>query len=269
VKFTIVTISYNQVEFLKRCIDSVLSQKGVDVEYVVMDPGSNDGSRELISGYADRIQKVVFEKDQGPADGLNRGFSEGSGDIFGFLNSDDELIPGALLKIQEAFKRNPQADMISGCGYFVDARGDILKTIVPSKFSPWLYLNGAVTVFQQGTFFTRRIYEKAGGFNRENRTCWDGELFLDMALAGAVHHTIGDDIALFRLHGGSITGSGRLNEKYALDIARLYQKASGKNFKHASRLERIVARIAKSVLDPAYLLRRLKRSVGGQKAVWQ
>ncbi|MCQ3823145.1 glycosyltransferase, partial [Streptococcus agalactiae] len=75
----------------------------------------------------DRLIKV-FEKDNGAADGLNKGFSRATGDIFGFINSDDELLPGALEKVANAFRTNSQTGAISGCGYFVDASGAFIKS---------------------------------------------------------------------------------------------------------------------------------------------
>jgi len=93
-KFSIVTISYNQAQFLEKAILSVLNQEGVGLEYIVVDPGSTDGSREIIERYRDRFGHVVFEKDHGPADGLNKGFQYATGDVYGYLNSDDVLLPG-------------------------------------------------------------------------------------------------------------------------------------------------------------------------------
>src|SRR3546814_11032429 len=78
-RFSVVTISYNQAKFLRRAIDSVLNQSGVDLEYIVVDPGSSDDSRAIIDSYGDRIGHRVYEPDQGPADGLNKGFAHATG----------------------------------------------------------------------------------------------------------------------------------------------------------------------------------------------
>jgi glycosyltransferase involved in cell wall biosynthesis len=94
-RISIVTISFNQGKFLRQCIDSILTQTDCDVEYIVVDPGSTDGSRALIESYGDRIIKV-FEPDEGPADGLNQGFKCATGEIYGFVNADDYLLPGSL-----------------------------------------------------------------------------------------------------------------------------------------------------------------------------
>ena len=94
-RVSIVTISYNQAQFLERTILSVLDQDYPEIEYIVVDPGSTDGSREIIERYGSRISKVILRPDRGAADGLNSGFAEASGQILGFLNSDDTLLPGA------------------------------------------------------------------------------------------------------------------------------------------------------------------------------
>src|SRR5215212_920496 len=113
-KFSIVTISFNQVRFLEQAIYSVLEQDHPSVEYIVVDPGSTDGSREIIERYRDRIDKVVFEPDKGPADGLNKGFAHASGDVFGFPNSDDILEPGTLSGVARYFETHPEVDLVSG-----------------------------------------------------------------------------------------------------------------------------------------------------------
>lgn len=256
-KFSIVTISYNQAQFLEQAILSVINQKYSDLEYIVVDPGSTDGSREIIEKYRGEIAKVVFEKDAGAADGLNKGFSYATGDVFGFLNSDDELLPDALNKVSAYLAANPRVDAVSGCGYFTDSQGARLRRIVPSKLTPWLYVHGGVSVFQQGTFFRAPYFKKVGGFNIENKTCWDGELFLDMARAGARFATIGDDLAHFRLHEGGITGSGRLEKKYREDVARLFRKVTNRERNSFDGIQDIAARAAKGLVDPAYFFRRL------------
>ena len=94
-RVSIVTISFNQAEFLERAIRSVIEQDYPDVEYIVVDPGSTDGSREIIEKYRSRISKVILEPDTGPANGLNKGFAAATGEIFGYINADDAFLPKA------------------------------------------------------------------------------------------------------------------------------------------------------------------------------
>ena len=91
-RVSIVTISFNQAPYLERALQSVLTQSYPDVEYIVVDPGSSDGSREIIERYRSRLAGVVLEPDNGPADGLNREFAQASGEVFGHPNPDDVLL---------------------------------------------------------------------------------------------------------------------------------------------------------------------------------
>jgi glycosyltransferase involved in cell wall biosynthesis len=258
-RISVVTISFNQARFLSECMDSVLAQDHDDVEYIVVDPGSTDGSREVIRGYGDRVIRI-FEPDAGPADGLNKGFALATGDVFGFVNSDDALLPGALACIAHAFASTPGIDVIAGCGYLIDADGRRQRRILPSRFTPWLYVHEAVTVFQQGTFFRRTSFETVGGFNSENRIAWDGELFLDMSLSGARFAKISDNLALFRQHDASITSNGghsSANEAYRAHRERVFLKAVGRDRTRIDSAVDGIARVVKYTSDPAYLVGRI------------
>jgi len=221
-KFSIVTISYNQAQFLEEAILSVLNQDGVDVEYIVVDPGSTDGSREIIERYRERIARAIFEPDHGPADGLNKGFALATGDVFGYLNSDDYFERGAFRRIAGFFRTNPDVDVLCGAVRIVDSGGKArLRTGIPDHFDLRSFVAGTSWVGQQGTFFRREAFELSRGFRRENRTCWDGELLVDLALAGSrfavMHRVLGN----FRIHAQSISGSNRLNQQYLLDLEKI------------------------------------------------
>src|SRR5208282_97982 len=93
---SIVTISFNLAEFLERTIRSVVERNYSDIEFVVVDSGSTDGSHDIIERYRSHISRVIYEPDRGPVYGLNKGFASATGDIFAFLNFDDFLLPGAV-----------------------------------------------------------------------------------------------------------------------------------------------------------------------------
>lgn len=244
-RISIVTISFNQVMFLKKCIDSVVSQKCTDLEYIVVDPGSSDGSRELIDSYAGKVSVRVYERDAGAADGLNKGFAKATGEIFGFLNSDDELLPDALRFVEEFFSSHPEVDVLNGSGQKTDAAGVPFKRIHASPFSVDRYVFGAVNLLQQGCFFRRRVFERVGGFNVANKTCWDGELFLDMALSGARFAATSRMLGAFRIHDASISGSGRMEEEYRRDCERLFVKAKGRGTRPVDLLYSLLLRLEK------------------------
>jgi glycosyltransferase involved in cell wall biosynthesis len=227
-KFSIVTISFNQRQYLEDCIESVLSQQGVDVEYIVVDPGSTDGSRELIVSYGDRLTSV-FEADAGPADGLNKGFSKATGDIYGFINSDDYLLPDALRCVQSFFDRQ-QYDLntfVTGHG-LIDYGVQPLTPVFPNVLSAEGMVQLADVVFQQSTFFPASLYRAVGGFNVNNRTCWDYELFLRFLLNGAKHSVVDQQLGVFRLYEGSISGSGNLHARCLEDVDTLFLEIKGR-----------------------------------------
>ena len=229
-KVSIVTISFNQGAYLEEALTSVLTQECVDLEYIVVDPGSTDGSRETIERYSDRIDRIIFEPDAGAADGLNRGFAHATGEIFGFLNSDDVLLPGALSKVVRSFSENPNCDVVMGRGFMIDARGRRIRRIRSAGFTVDRYFYGATSWLQQSTFFRRRAFNAVGGFNPANRSCWDGELILEMVLQGAKVSYLKEDLSLFRVHPKSITGSNRHKQMMQADTDRMFVRATGRSW---------------------------------------
>ena len=225
-KISIVTISFNQAQYLRQCIESVLEQTGCELEYIIVDPGSTDGSREIIESYGDRIIRV-FEPDAGPADGLNRGFNRASGDVFGFINSDDYLLPGALRRVTDYFSQKGARYFMTGQGYVEDADGRPAR-VHPRPMTLTTMLHRSVIIFQQATFFPAQAYFEVQGFNVNNDTCWDYELFIRFLLSGLEHEVVSADLATFRLHANSISGSGRLTIRYLAELDKIFQEILGR-----------------------------------------
>lgn len=221
---SIVTVSYNQAPYLRQCVESVLSQKDSDVEYIVVDPGSTDGSREILARYGDAIDHLVTEPDQGPAEGLNKGFALAAGEVGYFINSDDFILPGAIDKMRRLWREHAAIDVLLGGCWMVDGRGAPLRELrsVPAGLSE--LVEGHAPVVQQGLSFRLQCYRSVGGFNTENRTCWDYELLCDLMAHGAKVKTARDRIGAFRLHDAGLSGGagGAAHERrYAADLARI------------------------------------------------
>ncbi len=219
---SVVTISLNQGAYLAECLRSVIEQDYPALDYVVVDAGSGDASRSIIESFAGRIDSIVFEPDRGPADGLNKGFAKARGSVFAYVNADDRLRPGALMRMGEYFACHPQIDVVCGAIRIIDRAGRAApRRRTADRFDLARYAAGVCTVGQQGTFFRRSAFEAAGGFRAGNRVSWDGELLVDMALAGARFATLPQVIGDFRIHAASITGSGRLAEQQQAEHRRL------------------------------------------------
>jgi glycosyltransferase involved in cell wall biosynthesis len=242
VKISIVTLSFNQHGYLKEAIDSVLSQGYPDLEYIVVDPGSTDGSRELIRSYGERLTHTIFEPDSGAADGLNKGFARATGDIYGFLNADDLLFPGALNRVAEFLAAHPECDMAMGNGYVINGSGRKIRHIKARGFTVRRYFYGGTSWMQQSTFFRREVFLRSSKFNLQNRTCWDGELFVNMATLGAKIGYIDADLSGFRMYATSISGSGTNLDAYRQDSRRIFRQTTGHDWTATDELLRFLYR---------------------------
>lgn len=258
-RISIVTISFNQAKFLPAAISSVIQQERCDLEYIVVDPGSTDGSLEIIRQFANKINNVILDPDEGPADGLNKGFANASGEIFGFLNSDDLLEPGALASVVQFFKFNPDIDVVSGHSWIIDSNGNRKRRIFSDRFTLGMAKYGAAILSQASTFFRAEIFRKSGGFNPKNRLTWDGELFLDMALVGARFEVVDEFWSGFRVYQGSISGSGVTRNLDDLPLRQTYKKVTGNEAGFTFPLMKFFARITRKFFNPADTLERIRR----------
>ena len=163
-KISYVTPVYNQVEYIEQTILSVINQDYPNYEYIVVDGGSTDGTLDIIRKYESRIFKWVSEPDTGMYNALNKGFHLTSGEIMGWINGDDILLPGAFFNMYKLFDDLPQVNWIQGLNSFLNAKGHLINTQVPKKFSLVKFLNGDFKWIQQeSTFWRRDLWEKAGG----------------------------------------------------------------------------------------------------------
>lgn len=258
-RISIVTVSFNQRTYLKEAIESVLNQNYPSLEYIVVDPGSNDGSRELIQKYSDAIAHVVFEKDQGAADGLNKGFARANGDVFGFLNSDDRLTPGSLQQVTDFFHDHPECDILFGNGYVVDGAGKRIKHVRARGFTLHRYFHGGARWLQQSTFFRREAFQRSPGFNLQNRTCWDGELFMNIIKQGARVGYTDVDLGEFRIYAGSISGAGSNTAAYRADLQRMFNYACGRDWRITDTLWKALYRLEGLAIRSASVLGRRKK----------
>lgn len=268
---SIVTICFNQAAYIGEAIESVLSQDYQPIEYVVVDAGSSDGSREIIETYRSRLAAVIFEPDDGPADGLNKGFESTSGDILGYLNADDAYLPGAVAGAVAALEARPHVAAVYGHGFIVDSNGSPFRYFRSSPFSPRLGVYGAAVVMQQATFFRRADWIDVGGFNASNNVNWDTELLMDLALAKKRLARVNEKWGLFRMHGDSISSqlwsgaldetSARAQESARANRERIFVKVMKREPRASDKHLRVAARIYKWLLDPATFVNRLQELI--------
>jgi glycosyltransferase involved in cell wall biosynthesis len=258
-RISIVTISFNQVDYLAAAIESVLGQNYPNLQYVVVDPGSTDGSRELIESYGDRISARLFEPDSGPADGLNRGFALTDGEILGYLNADDVLLPGVLHRIAGLFEESPEVDVFSGHCEIIDGKGVKLRENYSDRFRPLRVMYRTANIMQPSSFFRRRAFEKTNGFNPANRTDWDTELFIDMAAAGARFEVINEIFSGYRLHTTTVTAQHRNSLIVRKELRALFERKRGRRWRWYDHAIRWAFLGAKYLGDPRWIRERVLR----------
>jgi glycosyltransferase involved in cell wall biosynthesis len=259
-KISLVTISFNQAPYLEQALRSVLDQNYPGLEYIVVDPGSTDASRDIIERYRDRFARVIYEPDKGPADGLNKGFAAASGEIFGYLNSDDLLLPGALARVARAFGEYPDADLVYGHGYVVDRAGQVVRRCRSDRFSLRRSAYGNSIIMQQAAFWRSDAFAAVGGFNPQNWLSWDGEFWIDLALAAKRFRRVDEYWACFRAHDESITHnfhSGDAGTPFGREQRRLLEKALRRPRKPGDGFQAAMTRLEKWLVDPKNLWLRL------------
>jgi glycosyltransferase involved in cell wall biosynthesis len=258
-KFSIVTVSFNQARFLEQAILSVLEQDYADIEYLVVDPGSTDGSRDIIERHRDRISKIIFEPDQGAADGLNKGFAAAHGEIYGFLNSDDVLLPSAISRLASHFSADPKVDIVMGHEWIIDSEGRRLRSAYTDRFNARAFAYSGGIICQQSTFFRAELFNRTRGFNIHNTIAWDAELFLDLLQTAQKPLYVDDFFSAFRIHSESITGGQKLRDRHrAYELAR-FEQIMGRSWRPSDYLVWLFYRVRKYLLEPRAFFEWLRR----------
>lgn len=253
-----VTISFNQGEFLARAIDSVVGQAG-RIQYIVCDPGSTDGSRAIVDGYGDAIAERVYEKDDGPADGLNRGFARATGDIFAYLNSDDTFLPGAFARVAAYFEAHPEVDVVTGHCLITDRNDKVLRRAWSEPYHRRMVAQGVYAHFQASTFFRADAFRRTPGFNPRNISSWDSELLLELFLSGARIRVIDAFLSTYRLHATSITNTGAHGEDARRFQGERFVRLMGRERRWYDDRLAIGFRSLKRLRDPRAFVERLLR----------
>ena len=217
---SVITPSYNQARFLEATILSVLDQEYPNLEYIIIDGGSNDGSVDIIRNYERRLAFWVSEPDRGQSHALNKGIAHATGDILFWLNADDLCSPGALAKVAEAFSQQPKPRIVIGQAYVTDDKGK-LRGELKSRFTSWAdYAIGKCTIRQIAAFFDRSLFDELGGLGESLKYCMDTDLLLRFTrLYNPL--VIDEYLATFQLHQANRFETDLVSGYRELDTVKL------------------------------------------------
>ncbi|MGA2230098.1 MAG: glycosyltransferase family 2 protein [Tepidisphaeraceae bacterium] len=205
-RITLVTPSYNHAQYIGMTVRSVVLQRYPDLEYILMDGGSSDGTMDVLAPYMDHFAYAVSEKDKGQSDAICRGFEKSTGEIMGYLNSDDVLAPGALQAVADFFLAHREVDALYSHRCAIDAPGRVVWYWILPQHSDYLMMRWDL-IPQETCFWRRRIFEKAGNVDPSYRFAMDYDLFVRYMSNGGRFARINRFLGAFRQHDQSKTST--------------------------------------------------------------
>jgi len=273
-RISIVTPSYNQGQFLEETIRSVLLQGYPNLEYIIMDGGSTDNSAAIIKKYEPWLTYWVSEPDNGQADAIHRGFVKATGNIVCWVNSDDFLLPSALLLVGKSFAEVSDLEFAIGGGIIIDIKRNLIRKYYSFPQDFCSLLGGGEFFLQMSSFWHRDAYESEGGLDTSLKFCFDYDLFLRLARRKPPGK-IDAMLSAFRIHAQSKTAtiweSVALPEmdvvrgRYGFNALPEYERLRLSKDTIAEYYRVTRAGILKDVfLDPKYFLRCLCNKLIGK-----
>jgi hypothetical protein len=243
---SIITPSYNHARFLEAAIQSVLQQDYRPIEYRVMDAGSTDGSLDVLRKYESHL-RWTSQPDNGQADAINKGVAQTTGEIIGWLNSDDAYAPGALAAVADFFSSHPNVGVVYGNADFIDARG---RRIGPcahvEPFNASRLLHYSDFLVQPAAFFRRTVFDAVGGLDSTLNWALDYDFWLKASRVTPFAH-IPRVLALYRWLDTSKTGIG--GEARLAEVERVVKRYGATGLPAFFRLEAVRLHLLRAAAD--------------------
>ncbi|OGU20188.1 MAG: glycosyl transferase [Hydrogenophilales bacterium RIFOXYD1_FULL_62_11] len=259
-RISVITPSFNQAQFLERTMCSVLDQGYPNLEYIVIDGGSTDGSVEIIQKYADRLAYWVSESDRGQAHAINKGLERATGDWVGWQNSDDIFYPDAFMQVVQAAIRYPQAELIIGDMNLIDELDKVIRELIYVRPTYESLLAEGMVLSNQAAFWRRSLHARIGWLNESLHYGFDYEWFLRVLreTEHAVH--VQECLGALRYHDATKTSRSQtlFDEEYRGILAGRGQPGWKKNLYRARRM---LLTLADGHFS--YVLRGIKRRGAG------
>ncbi|MBK8914084.1 MAG: glycosyltransferase [Phycisphaerales bacterium] len=222
--FSILTPSLNGLRFLPDAVASVAAQNDPSVQHIIMDGGSTDGTVDWLRGRNDPRLVWRSEPDRGQSDALNKALAQATGDVIGWINTDDRFLPGAFDAVRSTFERFPHVNVVIGDYRLIDAGGRAYQDMLTQEWGvESLVLCGisGALVGQPATFFRRRLVESIGQFDVDLHYCMDWEFWIRARQVGPFAHTE-SFLAEFRVHGSAKTADDLRHMDEVMDMCDRY-----------------------------------------------
>jgi glycosyltransferase involved in cell wall biosynthesis len=204
-KISIVTPSFNQAKYLPETIESILNQDYPNMEYIIIDGGSTDGSVDIIKRYESHLSYWGSEKDSGQSDAIMKGFDRSTGELFAWVNSDDVLFPGCLHRIASTYIRQGRPDIIHSDVAYLNSEGRIIRFVRIPAQSRFFCSKGVWYAQAPAVFFKSVFFRSVGGLNRNYYLSMDFDIWVRMMKAGAAVVHVPHYLGGFRWHDSSKT----------------------------------------------------------------
>lgn len=223
---SLVTPVYNQAAFIERTLASVAAQRYGRLEHIVVDGGSDDGTREIVARHAPGLAHWESGRDSGQAEALNKGFARASGEILGWLNGDDLLLPGALACVARAFAAHPGVDVVYGDRIVIDEQDrEVGRWALPAHSNA--ILSWLDFIPQETLFWRRRAWERVGArIDPGFQFAMDWDLLVRLRDSGATFLHLPRFLGAFRVHPAQKT-SAQMHTEGAREMARIRMRCLG------------------------------------------
>jgi glycosyltransferase involved in cell wall biosynthesis len=222
-KVSIITPSYNQGAFIGATIESVLAQTYPNIEYILIDGGSTDETMAVVEQYRHRIDIVVHERDRGQSDAINKGFRLATGDLVGWINSDDLLYADCVERIVKLYHKHPDGTIFyGGHSDWIDTDGRVTgyrHLPIPDRT---FLLTQCVDIVQQGSFYATQHVRAVGYLDETIHYCMDLDLWLRLLTKGPIYQDEGPAMAAFRRWEATKTSTG--GRHFQHDIRRVLRR---------------------------------------------
>ena len=223
-KLSIITVSFNQVEFLERTIKSVINQSYKNIEFIIIDGGSTDGSIEILKRYDKYIEYWVSEKDNGQTHGINKGFRKATGDFVCFQNSDDIFYPGAFESFVQSININTDYSLFYADHKIIDQNDNVLDMHKLMPVCYFLQVFKGPLIHNQACFWKRSIFKHIGYLDEEYNFDMDYEFFTRVLYHGYKAKYIPEYLGAFRLHANTKTSNLKDVSKIEMRQVKLHYK---------------------------------------------